>query len=392
MAGTHRIGLANLGNTCFMNAVFQALRHSPEFLTHIWKRWTKHPHHAIRLPICKEIRNLYTLLLGVPSTYTTVDSRQFLVALLAYIKDGYKGVEKTPGLRYIHREQLDAEEFLNFILDSLHECMKRSVIMTLNPGSGDSLSVVKQCDAITAYIAECVGKVEENPARSPFYSPILEHFKGQDETTRACKKCGTETRSYQTWSFLNVEIPLPKGTTNYSGAKIPTLLDCVESYYKTTDSEEHDETRTCETCKERTSYIQSIRPVHFPTNLIIAIKRFTWDNRKIRGTISFDLDSFDVSPFLLHDSPYTSISPTKYRTYAIVEQGGITRGGHYIAYGRQIDAWICYDDSTTREVPTSSVITADSYVMFMTNNPDYTKFHKEIYPLYQAHAASLMSP
>jgi ubiquitin C-terminal hydrolase len=380
MTTSHRIGLANLGNTCFMNAVFQALRHSPEFLTFVWKRWNDYPHHEIRQVIAKELRTLYTRMLGAPPSHTVIEPRQFLAGLLYYIREGYVGHEKTPGISYVHREQLDADEFLVFILDSIHECMKRKVEMTIHPGAGEDPSVVTARSALASW----VGFYEKK------FSPITEHFTGQNETSRTCKKCKTVRCSYEPWLVLNVQIALPTGVSSYSGAKIPTLEECLHSYYKTTDTEETGETLTCETCKERTHYIETLRPIHIPTNFMIALKRFTWDNRKIRGAIPFDLDCFDVAPFLTHESPYTSVTQTKYRTYAIVEQGGMTRGGHYVSYGRQIDRWIRYDDSSSAEVPPSSVITPDSYVIFMTNNPDYTSFHTDVYPTYRARAVSLI--
>ena len=58
-----------------------------------------------------------------------------------------------------------------------------------------------------------------------------------------------------------------------------------------------------------------------------------------------------------------------YTTYAVIEHHGNPRGGHYIAYTRHNDKWLCYDDTSINYVDESKVINDDTYILFMTNKP-----------------------
>ncbi|KAG7303743.1 hypothetical protein JYU34_012311 [Plutella xylostella] len=55
----------------------------------------------------------------------------------------------------------------------------------------------------------------------------------------------------------------------------------------------------------------------------------------------------------------------KYRLYAVVSHSGQLSGGHYVAYARNPSgAWLCYNDSSCRELPAPHIDPATAYLLF----------------------------
>jgi ubiquitin C-terminal hydrolase len=60
---------------------------------------------------------------------------------------------------------------------------------------------------------------------------------------------------------------------------------------------------------------------------------------------------------------------TQYKTFAVIEHHGSSRGGHYRMYARQGADWNEYDDSSVRKVDPEHVVTADSYIAILLPKP-----------------------
>ena len=100
-------GLVNLGNTCYLNSVVQALRFTPAFGEQLLNMQESESSQ----PVLSSIKQLISCL-TIPSACLTVSPFDFLTT------------SRPPW--FAEGEQQDCSEFLRYLLDTLHEQEKSS--------------------------------------------------------------------------------------------------------------------------------------------------------------------------------------------------------------------------------------------------------------------------
>jgi ubiquitin C-terminal hydrolase len=345
---TDRVGLVNLGNTCFLNAVLQALRYSPPiaeiFLKHVDRDVTlreESDRKGIVTAFQTLMRDFWTISAPAGRTPSLVP-RGFLFHLHTVLRD-------TEDDWYRPGQQCDAAEAITYILNSLHDGMYRRVKMDV-AGEASSTEEASHIKAIQSWASFF----------SREFSPIVTHFNGQTQITVTCTECGNISERYEPWLMLKA--PIPGAET--AGGPAPTLEACLDHCF----AAETIEGYACDGCKKRTTAKKQERLSHLPPVVILSIKRFTNAGHKIRGKIPWDVDALDLSPWTAFArDPFTdSRERPVYETFAVIEHHGFTHGGHYRMFAREGGAtWLEYDDSSVREVPPDAVVTADSYVAFL---------------------------
>jgi len=344
-----KIGLANLGNTCFLNVILQVLRLSPAIGDMFLKNTVHEP------PLRKDSKKkdfviafrtlIHDFWRKVPDTGTipSMVPRGFLHALHTTLRE-------TDDDWYQQGQQADAAEALQYVLDSLHDGLSRRVAMDIL-GEASSEEEESQNKALRSWGAFFAKE----------YSPIVHHFNGQMQIRIVCSKCNTSSERYEPWLMLKA--PIPGADT--AGSAIPTMDTCLNSAF----AEEVIEDYSCETCKSKQKATIHNKISRLPPVTILTLKRFTNGGQKVRGRIPWDLESLDFAkwtafrrdPFVEEDVDMV----TEYKTFAVIEHQGSTRGGHYRMYARQGDAWNEYDDSSVRTVHPEHVVTADSYIAIL---------------------------
>lgn len=53
-----------------------------------------------------------------------------------------------------------------------------------------------------------------------------------------------------------------------------------------------------------------------------------------------------------------------YDLYAITNHYGSLGFGHYTAYGNNNNKWLCYDDSSVRDIHEDQLVSEASYILF----------------------------
>ena len=342
-----RIGLANIGNTCFLNVVLQALRLSPA----IGELFLSNPTVMIE-PRIESTRGrllrAFQILIRDFWKHVPVGNSNRLIPH-GFFHSLHNVLRSTENDWYRPGQQADAAEALQYILDSLHDAMYKAVVMDV-VGHAHNKSEAKQLKALESW-AQFHRKE---------YSPIIGHFYGQTQASITCKKCGNVSERYEPWLMIKAPIP----GANVVGGPAPTLSTCLDAAFTSEDIDDYH----CDTCKQKGAATMSTRISRLPPTLILSIKRFTNENHKVRGRIAWDLENTDFTPWMAFPrDPFGDNSALPvYESYAVIEHHGSSHGGHYRMYARQIDEWFEYDDSSVQPVTPDTVITADSYIVFMT--------------------------
>jgi ubiquitin carboxyl-terminal hydrolase 8 len=355
---SHNVGLVNLGNTCFLNSVLQALRLCPPLMKVFLADPTRTLATRTETKKGPLMSAFQTLLRDV---WTAEDGgslipRGFVATLGQTVRD-------CDDDWYRPRQQADSAECLQYILDALHDAIYRRVNIRIS-GEARNTEERAQLAAMEAW-SQFFAKE---------YSPIVEHMFGQNQSQVRCESCGHTSNRYEPWSML--KLPIPGG--DVPGSSVPSMTDCLNAAHELERIEDYQ----CDGCKGRHVATIANKISRLPTVLILVLKRFTNTGAKIRGRVAWDLDSLDLSPWLAFSRcPYTD-SPTQsvYESFAVIEHMGSANGGHYRTFARDFGGdmapWTEYDDSAVRgNVPPSEIVNEDSYIVFLTPRESRTKLH-----------------
>jgi ubiquitin C-terminal hydrolase len=263
-------------------------------------------------------------------------------------------LEETNNGWYHRGEQADAAEAIQYILESLHDGMYKTVTMSVlgQPSNSEEASQRKAIQSwATSFEKE--------------YSPIIEHFYGQTQICVECNACKSRIERYEPW--LMIKTPIPGG--DVVGGPAPTLETCLKAAFEPESLEDYECTHCSEKMGRKVNGKATItnRISHLPPIVILSVKRFTNDGNKVRGRLAWDLDSFDLSPVMAFTRNPFQEGPvhTEYETFAVIEHHGSLHGGHYTMFAKQQESWYEYDDNTIADATPDRVVSADSYILFL---------------------------
>ncbi|XP_030621710.1 ubiquitin carboxyl-terminal hydrolase 3 isoform X2 [Chanos chanos] len=354
-------GLRNLGNTCFMNAILQSLSNIPQFSCY----FKELPAVALRSGKTAGRRMYHTRSQGDSSVSLVEEFRKTLCSLwqgnqTAFSPDAlfYVIWKIMPSFRGY--QQQDAHEFLRYLLDHLHRELQGNK-------NGES------CPALPADLHK--PPTGDKCCINGTSTVVTSVFGGVLQNEVNCLICGTESRKFDPFLDLSLDIPIQfrmKRTKGQEPGPTCTLNDCLRSF---TDLEELDETELymCHKCKKRQKSTKKFWIQKLPKVLCLHLKRFHWTaylRNKIDTYVEFPLQGLDMKSYLLEPENSLPESCLYDLAAVVVHHGSGVGSGHYTAYGFHEGHWYHFNDSTVTLTNEETVAKAKAYILFYVEQTD----------------------
>ena len=334
-------GLANIGNTCYLNSCMQILSHTyelNEFLeTGEYKKRLNRVADSVVLLEWDKLREMLWNSNCIVAPYGFVKTIQKIAVIKK--RDIFTG-----------HSQNDTPEFLLFIIDCFQNALSREVDMHINGVSENDTDKM----AIACY------NMMKNMYKKE-YSEILKIFYGiHVSEIISCVNKEQLSVTPEPFSILSLSIP------NKSN---PSLYDCFDLYCEhevlTGDNAWFNSTKN-----EKEAIVH--RAISFwslPDIMIIDLKRWHGHTQKNQILVNIPLVNADFSKYVKGYNSATYV----YDLFGICNHYGGASGGHYTAYIKNANGkWYDYNDTNINEINEERVITTNSYCLF------YRKKNKNI--------------
>ena len=323
-------GLTNLGNTCFMNSIIQCLSSNTEFIKLFLTNNYKEDLNT-RIPDYKLLEQWILLVRGLYNKNAIVTPTSFHRCIQHLSIE--KGNHTFSGFM-----QNDSQEFLQFLIEALHNSMSKKVIMNI---TGTPTSEIDKM-AVDAYTSWKLYFKND-------YSKIIEMFYGQFiSNIETLEDISFHSKTYDPFSNISLEIPILNKKIN--------IYDCLDLF---TTKEPLDEFKQHK--EDMRKYTKNIRLWSTPTYLIIFFKRFNKKGLKKIDLIDFPITGLNLNKYVAGYDQDNNI----FDLYAISNHSGDLHGGHYWAYTKNYDnQWYKFNDSHVTLKDPNELITDSAYCLF----------------------------
>lgn len=384
-------GVVNLGNTCYMNAVLQALAHCQE----LNMAMDMEPHSAT-CPIAKSRPKSAS---PSPENNASRGTR----------KSARSNGKKSPSpdgneandssfcalcefehhLHQVHStsEPVAPSAFVNGFIDHVAPWFKLGV----QEDSHEFLRLLidamqKSC---TKARSSSSSKQQEEDMEYPF-----QLFRGTVESNVQCESCQAESSTIDPIEDIGLDVSATKTTAYGQVTPPPNALADVPSAFTRFKAEENLEGYKCEKCGKTGKATKQSRLASIPPILTLHLKRFRYGtsteevaarrrseisqllardasttgksgSAKIEGHVKFS-EFFDLRPFLTKSLEQEHKTMFCRLFAVIVHAGANSHSGHYIAYVRNLEKseWWKMDDARVSRVPKDEVMDAEAYMLF----------------------------
>ncbi|XP_069481062.1 ubiquitin carboxyl-terminal hydrolase 50 isoform X2 [Ambystoma mexicanum] len=341
------VGLYNLGNTCYMNAVLQCLCST----TPLVKYFVSGKHRSSIVSVLQWLfHNLlhFKLLMPIPqrgrgdlaNAFGSVMTDMWFGDVSHVSPDAFWSAFSNLHPSFGKRTQQDAQEFLIYTLNGLHEDLKKH--NGRRPSSGrESTST----------------RIHSSLKESSIITRILE---GQLRYDTVCLNCKKTNHTNEIFTVLSLPIP--------SSVQC-SLQDCLDHFFKQ-DILSWNNTVHCSYCDSCQDAQVKTSILKAPRIIIFHLKRFDCRDRikrKLKTDVHYPLRNLDMSPYC--SIPFQRLP--KYNLYAVVNHFGDMDWGHYTAYCKnsQTQLWSTFDDTRCFNVPESTIQSPAAYILFYSSEP-----------------------
>lgn len=334
------LGMANLGNTCYINSLLAILSHTYElnkflFSTKYNEVFNKKKPESIVLTEWKYLLNL--IWNSETKKGSGINPVRFIKIFRSFAN--FKKREEFAGFY-----QNDISELFIFLIDIFHTSLSREIKVNIKGNiENDTDEIAKNC-------YELIKRMY-----SKEYSEIWNLFSGI-LVTQIFNKDKSICHSSNPDPYFSIELPVPK-----LGDKQIDLIDCLEEYTKD-ELLEGENNWYNEKTKKREDIVKNIRFWSLPSILCIVLKRFNNNASKKQNLVKFPVtEKLDLNKFCIGYEK----SKYKYTLYGVGNHIGSSDGGHNTAFVKNIDdEWYFFNDLVVKKVNAEQIITPMAYCLF----------------------------
>ena len=324
-------GLANLGNTCFINSCMQ-------ILSHTYKLNEVLDDTNINNKLNKQVDSF--LIIEWNQLRKMLWKENCTVSPVKWINTVHKIAKVKGAMLFTEFSQNDSHEFLLFILDCFHNSLKREVDMKIKG------NIESEQDKLAVSCYKMIKNLYENE-----YSEILNLFFGIHVSQ--ISDIDNQVLSYNPEPFLNIDIPIPE-------KKNISIIDCLDEYtnYELLDKENQ---WFYEKLNKKIDAKKNIIFWSFPEIFIVTFKRFKNSLKKDQRLIDFPIENLNLSKYVKGYDKQGYI----YDLYGIINHSGNLMGGHYWSYIKNANGnWYTFNDTIVKQMEVNKLISVNAYCLF----------------------------
>ncbi|KAJ8398276.1 hypothetical protein AAFF_G00428460 [Aldrovandia affinis] len=324
-------GLENCGNSCYMNAVLQCLLCTVTLVEHFLNRQNRSDIARLQSP-------------AVAGPFLRLVEEVWLAGRDSWCPSEMKGVVCALHPQFDNSCQQDAQELLLFLLNGLHDDLKKKEDGPLEREREKKREPV------------CSPERGTSPGPPGEASIVTRLFEGRLSYVTLCMQCSHQVQQSQVFTMLS--LPVPNHLIKCS------LQDCLALFFQQSTLT-HTERMLCPECGLRQDTAVHTTVVKHPDILVLHLKRFECrgnNKRKLKTNVVFPLENLDLTPF----TPSPSPPHTRYSLYSVVNHSGNLDMGHYTAYchNAHTRSWHRFDDGAVGDVQDHLVQSLGAYILF----------------------------